>query len=157
MFLLTIWRALYLKGINLIHLKTVHMMEILVCAVSLCQKLRWVSETSPPPPPPNSQGDDLELPSSIYRMVIFMGYGSGLLLGWLLGTFWPRGITNGFSRPLEGGRKLKTGGRKWSKEETKYASNFYYYVLFTHVCAIRFPKVTFKSSVIYKFSIHGCW
>ncbi|KAG5551569.1 hypothetical protein RHGRI_009842 [Rhododendron griersonianum] len=50
--------------------------------------LCWNSETSPPPPPPQAhslQGDGSEFSTGIYWMVIMMGYGSGLIVGLVIG------------------------------------------------------------------------
>ncbi|KAG5537172.1 hypothetical protein RHGRI_024563 [Rhododendron griersonianum] len=55
-----------------------------LCGVPL-SKLCGTSETQPPPSC-SSQGDDSEFPSGIHLMVIIMGYGSGLIVGLLIGT-----------------------------------------------------------------------
>ncbi|KAG5560025.1 hypothetical protein RHGRI_003342 [Rhododendron griersonianum] len=57
-----------------------------LCGVPLT-RLCKNSEMSPPPPPAhNSQGDEgLEFSRSIYWMVIIMGYGSGLIVGLVIG------------------------------------------------------------------------
>ncbi|KAI8558073.1 hypothetical protein RHMOL_Rhmol04G0060200 [Rhododendron molle] len=62
-----------------------------LCGVPLTM-LCGNSETSPPPPPAHSlQGDGSEFLTGIYWMVIMMGYGSGMIVGLIIGhTFTTR-------------------------------------------------------------------
>ncbi|XP_058211422.1 receptor-like protein 6 [Rhododendron vialii] len=56
-----------------------------LCGVPLTM-LCGNSEVSPPPPPAHSsQGDDSKFSRGIYWMVIMMGYGSGLIVGLVIG------------------------------------------------------------------------
>ena len=92
MFLLTISQALYLEGINSIHLKTVHK------------------------PSPSSQDEDLEFPSSIYWMVISMGYGSGLIVGLVIGHILTTSYHEWFVETFGMGKKAQEGEREIEKE-----------------------------------------
>ncbi|XP_057462535.1 receptor-like protein 7 [Actinidia eriantha] len=80
-----------------------------LCGVPL-SKLCGVSETSPPSS--NSQGDDLELPSDIYRMVIFMGYGSGLIVGLVIGNILTMRYHEWFVETFGRGKKAQNRRQK---------------------------------------------
>ena len=84
-----------------------------MCGVPL-SKLCGVSETSQP----NFHGDDLELPSGIYLMVIFMGYGSGLIVGLVIGHILTTRYHEWFVETFGRGKKAQEGEREREKENS---------------------------------------
>ncbi|KAG5551564.1 hypothetical protein RHGRI_009837 [Rhododendron griersonianum] len=74
-----------------------------LCGVPLTM-LCGNSEMSPPPPPAHSlQGDGSEFSTGIYWMVIMMGYGSGLIVGLVIGHT----LTTRFHGAIENPTNLK--------------------------------------------------
>ncbi|KAG5551456.1 hypothetical protein RHGRI_009766 [Rhododendron griersonianum] len=79
-------RAVYLEGNNSIRLKTVHMMGILDCVVSLCHRCVKILGPRRRHCTCSSQGDETEFSSGVFWMVMLMGFGSGLIVGLVIGT-----------------------------------------------------------------------
>ncbi|XP_058211419.1 putative receptor like protein 25 [Rhododendron vialii] len=66
------------------------------------------SKTSPAPPPAHSsQGDGLEFSRGIYWMVIMMGYGSGLIVGLVVGQTLTTRYHEQFVAIFEGAKKTQ--------------------------------------------------
>ncbi|XP_058211423.1 receptor-like protein 7 [Rhododendron vialii] len=56
-----------------------------LCGVPLMRLCKNSEKLPPPPPAHSSQGNGLEFSTGIYWMVIMMGYGSGLIIGLVIG------------------------------------------------------------------------
>ncbi|XP_058201540.1 receptor-like protein 7 [Rhododendron vialii] len=87
-----------------------------LCGVPLTM-LCGNSETSPPPPPRHSsQGDGSEFSRGIYWMVIMMGYGSGLIVGLVIGhtltTRYHERFVAIFERAMKTPKRPKRKGRR---------------------------------------------
>ncbi|XP_058202577.1 receptor like protein 27-like [Rhododendron vialii] len=77
-----------------------------LCGVPLSKSCRN-SMTSPPPPLPIFRGRDLEFSRGIYWMVIALGYGSGLVVGLVIGTTLTRRYHEWFVDTFGRGKKLQ--------------------------------------------------
>ncbi|XP_058202185.1 receptor-like protein 7 [Rhododendron vialii] len=75
-----------------------------LCGVPLSKSCR--NSMTLPPPPPIFQGHDLEFSSGIYWMVIALGYGSGLLVGLVIGTTLTRRYHEWFVDTFGRGKKF---------------------------------------------------
>ncbi|KAG5551567.1 hypothetical protein RHGRI_009840 [Rhododendron griersonianum] len=86
-----------------------------LCGVPLT-RLCKISETSPVPPAHSSQGNGLEFSRGIYWMVIMMGYGSGLIVGLVIGqmltTRYHERFVAIFERAKKTQRRPKRKGRR---------------------------------------------
>ncbi|KAI8566603.1 hypothetical protein RHMOL_Rhmol02G0053600 [Rhododendron molle] len=85
-----------------------------LCGVPLSKSCR--NSMTSPPPPPIFRGRDLEFSIGIFWMVIAFGYGSGLVVGLVIGTTLTRRyhewFVNTFGREKKFQKKKKSKGRR---------------------------------------------
>ncbi|XP_058203884.1 receptor-like protein 33 [Rhododendron vialii] len=85
-----------------------------LCGVPLSKSCR--NSMASPPPPPIFRGHDVEFSSCIYWMVIALGYGSGLVVGLVIGTTLTRRyhewFVDSFGRGKKFQKKKKSKGRR---------------------------------------------
>ncbi|KAG5560522.1 hypothetical protein RHGRI_003741 [Rhododendron griersonianum] len=81
-----------------------------LCGVPLSKSC--INSLTSPPPPPIFQGHDLEFPRGIYWMVIALGYGSGLVVGLVIGTTLTRRYHEWFVDTFGWGKKFQKKKKK---------------------------------------------